>query len=112
MSGGAWDYPSSRFEEIGKKAKAVFDLMAAIEHEMDWAVCGDTCEDCFRKRLVYALEAFFEDGGEDAERAVEILREKTHNKKYMCKKCKQRYEELGYWDKDGNFKQKKKLKND
>jgi hypothetical protein len=35
MSGGHWNYSDEKLRESGVQAKAIFDLMALIEHELD-----------------------------------------------------------------------------
>lgn len=81
MSGGHWNYQSYKLQEQGEYVKAVFDLLAEIEHELDWGMCGDTCHDCAKKRVPEALEAFF-DGNLSA--ALALLRD---DEQHQCDSC-------------------------
>lgn len=90
MSGGAWGYLSHKFEEAADRptmSTETMRLMAVIEHELDWGVSGDTCHACANKRVLAALPQFFEDGGNYADPAIHILRDRD-NLDNMCLSCR------------------------
>ena len=101
MSGGRWDY-GQKFDENGDvltRLNGQNDLLKAIEHELDWGLCGDTCRDCSRLRAVAALETFFDDRCH-AEAACAVARDHEQN---LCPKCtnarkKTKRERLGWWE--------------
>lgn len=86
MSGGHWDYLSRKLEERAEYAGNVWKLLAAIEHELDWGICGDTCYECAKIRAIRALEAFFNTEATDESTAVRLLRSSEPE----CEDCKQR----------------------
>ena len=63
MSGGRWDYGQALEdnEEALSRLTEMNAVMRAIEHEMDWGICGDTCRECSKLRALAALEQFFDD---------------------------------------------------
>jgi len=87
MSGGHWDYLSYKLEERGAGQEEVWNLLAVIEHEMDWGLSGDTCRKCAYIRVPLALEAFFDTGATDAKTAISIMRDREQ---YLCPDCKKR----------------------
>ena len=86
MSGGHWNYFSHNIEEAGKMVAPVFEVMAGIEHELDWALSGDACYGCAQNRVIAALEALFDTRCRDSELSLHIL--SSANKKYYCEGCK------------------------
>lgn len=60
MSGGHWNYLRYKIEEHAAFFKDGMDLLAAIEHTLDWGIAGDTCYDCAKEQTIAALEAFFD----------------------------------------------------
>lgn len=85
MSGGNWNYMGREFNENFQKTAELWRLMAVIEHELDWGVCGDTCPGCARARLAPAIEMFFDTRCSDATVAIALMRDHEQNK---CAKCK------------------------
>ena len=88
MSGGHWDYLSYKLEERAPYAGNVWELLAAIEHELDWGICCDTCYECAKIRTIRALEAFFDSGATDITTAIRLLRSSEPE----CERCKARME--------------------
>ena len=88
MSGGHWGYMSTKLEERGRSAGEIWRLMAALEHELDWGICMDTCMHCARNRLVPALQAFFDNNCEDSTTSIAIARD---SKQHMCESCEERH---------------------
>ncbi len=85
MSGGHWDYLSYKIEErAGAPLDDVWRLLAAIEHEIDWGICGDTCYECARIRTVNALEAYYDTQATSIDNAMRILRSGESE----CDRCK------------------------
>jgi hypothetical protein len=84
VSGGHWEYLSHKLEERAAYAGNVWKLLAAIEHELDWGICGDTCYECAKIRVPRALEAYFDTGAENETEAIAILR----NREPECERCK------------------------
>lgn len=84
MSGGHWGYLQPKLEEWGESVGLSMELLAAIEHEMDWGLCNDTCYDCAKRRVVAALEAFFDDYGRSNAKALALLRDRRQN---LCRRC-------------------------
>lgn len=75
MSGGRWGYLDDEIAKYGRRAQAGADLLAQIEHEMDWGICCDTCYECAKRRVIAALECFFDTGTGGAEAALKILKD-------------------------------------
>lgn len=85
MSGGHWNYLSLRIEErIGASLDDAWRLLAAIEHELDWGICCDTCYDCAKIRTINALEAYFDTEARSADDALRLL----HSSEPECERCK------------------------
>lgn len=84
MSGGHWDYLSwkldGRADDLYLLAGPL-QLLAAIEHELDWGHSGDTCLDCARLRTIAALETFYDGGARGATVAIAVVRDGYQN---MC----------------------------
>lgn len=75
MSGGHWNYLSHKIEErIGTPLDEVWRLLAAIEHELDWGLCCDTCYECAKIRTINALEAYFDTEATSVQDALRLLR--------------------------------------
>ena len=89
MSGGHWGYMSENIRDYGRFVANAMEVLAQIEHELDWGICGDTCLECARRRVVVALEAFFDDRLNDGGRmkALAILRDRKQN---LCDLCARR----------------------
>ncbi len=84
MSGGHWEYLSYKIEDrIGVPLDEVWRLLAAIEHELDWGICCDTCYDCAKIRTINALEAYFDTGATSVENSLRLLR----SSEAECPKC-------------------------
>ncbi len=81
MSGGHWNYMSTKLKERGQALKDMFDFLAAVEHELDWGICCDTCLDCAKQRLGEAMIFFF-DG--NAAGAIAMVRDQGQN---QCPRC-------------------------
>jgi len=81
MSGGRWDYGRALEDnqDALRRMTAMNEVMAAIEHEMDWGVSCDTCKECSRLRALAALEQFFDDCFSQSEAAVAIARDHEQN---------------------------------
>lgn len=85
MSGGHWNYLSYKItDRIGQSLDEVWRLMAAIEHELDYGTCGDTCYDCAKIRTVNALEAYFDTQATSVDNALRLLRSREPE----CQKCR------------------------
>jgi hypothetical protein len=84
MSGGNWNYMGRDFVESSKKTSELWRLMAAIEHELDWGICSDTCHSCAKNRVAPAIEAFFDSGCSDATVAVALMNDRSQHK---CGRC-------------------------
>lgn len=84
MSGGHWNYMSYKLEEQGRGLAHLFDLLAVIEHELDWGICADTCLDCAKNRVGPAMMAHF-DGNHEA--AMAIMRDRYQ---HQCPNCYER----------------------
>lgn len=86
MSGGAWGYLSHKLEESGDKLSNTIRFMADIEHELDWGVSGDSCEECAKLRVIAALYKFFEHDANYTDEVKELLTEHWSNEETMCPK--------------------------
>lgn len=85
MSGGHWEYLSYKLEERrGEHPGDVWRLLAAIEHELDYGICCDSCYECAKILTIDALEAYFDTGASSVENAIKILR----SAEPQCEKCK------------------------
>lgn len=84
MSGGHWGYMGLKLEEHGQASREVWRLMEALEHELDWGICGDGCSKCAQLRAGSALEAFFDAGCTDASMAISIARDTDQ---FLCRDC-------------------------
>lgn len=95
MSGGHWNYLSTRIQEQAEGIPGIFEFLAIVEHEMDWALCGDTCAECTKLRLWEAMVQFFTDYGGDQNRAIVIMRGVLVNfdrdLEHACSRCKELY---------------------
>ena len=92
MSGGHWDYLSYKIEErIGADLGDIWRLLAAIEHELDWGICCDTCYECAKIRSINALEAYFDTGATSVENSLRLLRSSEPE----CEQCKKQAKEHG-----------------
>lgn len=82
MSGGSWNYQQHRLEDLALDSSRAIKLLAKIEHELDWGICGDTCYECAKERVVAGLEAYFRSliGDEHFEDALEILDDYDRNR--------------------------------
>ena len=83
MSGGHWEYLAYKLEERAEEAQSAIEalrLLAAIEHEMDWGIAGDSCYDCAKLRVIAALEEFFNHQARDAGPAIAIARDWKQNR--------------------------------
>lgn len=90
MSGGHWNYLSYKIEErIGAPQDDVWKLLAAIEHALDWGICGDTCYDCAKIRTINALEDYFDTEATSVDNALRLLRSYEPE----CDRCKEREKE-------------------
>ena len=88
MSGGHWEYLSYKLEERAEDAMSAIEalkLLAAIEHEMDWGIAGDSCYECAKLRVIAALEQFFDGRARDASAAIAIVRD-WRNLEQVCPK--------------------------
>lgn len=90
MSGGHWDYLSQKIEDRADEVRytvAALELLAAIEHELDWGICSDTCYECAKLRVVPAIEEFFDHRACDASAAIAVARDRKQN---LCPRCTER----------------------
>jgi len=86
MSGGHWNYLSHRIlDRVGVPLEDMWKLLAAIEHELDWGICCDTCYDCAKIRTVNALEAYFDTEATSIENSMRLL----HSSEPECAQCKE-----------------------
>ena len=81
MSGGHWGYQSDKLQEMGENLKGLFLLLATIEHELDWGICGDTCLQCAKRRVGQAMEIYF-DGHVSA--AIAVMNDRSQ---FQCLRC-------------------------
>lgn len=92
MSGGHWEYLSTKLEDAAEAmprgAQALL-LLAAIEHELDWGYSGDTCPKCAELRTLAAINHYFNDGGWSSTAAVAIVRDRQ-NTDLLCEDDKAR----------------------
>jgi hypothetical protein len=92
MSGGHWNYLSYKIEErVGVPLDDVWKLLAAIEHELDYGICGDTCYECAKIQVVNALEAYFDTEATSVDNSLRLLRSSESE----CARCKERDEQRG-----------------
>jgi len=85
MSGGHWQYLSYKIQErIGFPLDDAWRLLAAIEHELDYGICCDTCYECAKIRTIQALEEYFDTDATSAENSLRILNKRESE----CEKCK------------------------
>mgnify|MGYP003513141636 FL=1 len=86
MSGGAFGYQAFKLEDLESIITPSVKFVAALEHEVDWAVNGD---DCTQRRVWNALISFFyflEDRDEkDFEQAMQRLTNRE-DKNFMCER--------------------------
>jgi len=87
MSGGHWNYLSSKLDERAIESHEVWRLLSTIEHELDWGICGDTCVGCAKIRVAEAMECFFDYNCRDATRAIALMNDRKQNR---CLKCEER----------------------
>ena len=85
MSGGHWNYLSHRLEERSEYAGDVWKLLAAIEHELDWGISCDTCQECAEIRTVRAIKAFFDTDATNVETAIRLVRSAEPE----CQRCRE-----------------------
>jgi hypothetical protein len=88
VSGGHWDYLAHKLGERAEYAGEIWELLAAIEHELDWGLSGDTCYECAKIRTIRALESFFDSGASLITTAIRLLRSKEPE----CERCRARME--------------------
>lgn len=91
MSGGHWGYLAEKFRDLGEDVAernamttATLEVMAEIEHQLDWGISCDTCYECAKNRIVPALEEFFTHRGQHPFSALALLRDGKQN---QCEKC-------------------------
>jgi hypothetical protein len=84
VSGGHWDYLAHKLGERAEYAGEIWELLAAIEHELDWGLSGDTCYECAKIRTIRALESFFDSGASLITTAIRLLRSKEPE----CERCR------------------------
>jgi hypothetical protein len=84
MSGGHWNYLGLKLEDRSEYAGNIWKLLGAIEHELDWGICQDTCYECAKARVIFALEAYFDTQSTNIETAIRLLRSDESE----CDKCK------------------------
>jgi hypothetical protein len=94
MSGGRWGYLSFRLEDRAEFSKEVWRLLAVLEHELDWGICGDTCIDCAKSRCAEALMAFFDTQGADATGAIATA-QNGERLDMQCDDCRERGKRRG-----------------
>ena len=89
MSGGHWAYLAyNKLEDATiDRARECVRLLAALEHELDWGFCGDTCLECARLRMAPALEVFFDYSADQADAAIAVARDVEQN---QCERCAER----------------------
>lgn len=89
MSGGAFGYQAFKLEDLESIITPSVKFVAALEHEVDWAVNGDDCTACTQRRVWNALISFFyflEDRDEkDFEQAMQRLTNRE-DKNFMCER--------------------------
>ena len=55
-------------------------------HVLDWGICGDTCYECAKIRVIDALQAYFLSEATSLEQPLRVL-DKSQPE---CERCKQR----------------------
>ncbi len=74
MSGGAWGYRNhNKFQGVAN----AFNLLASIEHELDWGVSCDTCLECAKARVIEALMLYF---GGDFDASLDTCQDDDRNR--------------------------------
>lgn len=109
MSGGHWSYLSRDYVSLADLASPNVDagadrrasasealiVLAAIESELDWGCCSDTCYSCAIRRVVPALEALF-DEPDSSTAAAAIVRDRD-NIRLSCDRCLSRLARSFMW---------------
>lgn len=85
MSGGHWNYAQRELKEQGQRVAAMFKFMAEAQDQLDWGICGDTCLDCTRLRVVAGLIKYFDDPYDPAA-AIVVLKARTVREN-KCARC-------------------------
>lgn len=67
MSGGRWGYQSYKLEEVAGNVTAIVEMVARVEHHLDWGSCGDTCYGCAKQRAIEIFEAYFDQRDDNGE---------------------------------------------
>jgi hypothetical protein len=60
MSGGRWGYQQHKLEEQAADLTSLVEMVAAMEHILDWGSCGDTCWACAKEHAITVFEAYFD----------------------------------------------------
>ena len=89
MSGGHWQYLQYQLEEYGAYVDAGMQLLGAIEHELDWGICGDGCYECAKIRTVAMLEAYYDNMRGEGDKTWKQVRD---DRAGLCDSCKTREE--------------------
>ena len=90
MSGGHWDYLAHKLGERAEYAGEVWELLASIEHELDWGLSGDTCYECAKIRTIRAIESYFDSGASLITTAIRLL----HSSDPECERCRARMQPI------------------
>lgn len=85
MSGGHWGYRSGELERQGEHLQYTFNVLAILEHAIDWGICCDTCSACDRINAYDALVAYFDNETVNDIRAI--------MRRDSCERCKKWAEE-------------------
>lgn len=93
MNGGHWNHLRFSLLERANYGGLIWKLLASIEQTLDLGICGEQCYRCAQRRVILALEAYFDEEGERIENALRILQ----NSEALCERC-QRVDPLeAYW---------------
>ena len=61
MSGGTWNYAQYQIEEWAQFMKDSMNLLAKLEHIVDWAEAGDTSKEKAQAHVYSELVRFFDE---------------------------------------------------
>ena len=94
MSGGAWNYQQFPLEDLANDVAGIVQLLALIEHELDWGVSGDNCRECAERRVIAGLIRYFEtrSGGDEKPRPIDVLT--IDHGDTRCPRCAERRKAL------------------
>lgn len=81
--GGHWNTLCVELAERSVYAGTIWQLLAQIEHVLDFGISGETCYGCAQRRVILALESYFDAQGKDPYDALTLLQGNEH----VCERC-------------------------